>query len=526
MALPEFLSAMLDPGFYPRRPAAVALVQTHISFVLLAGDEVYKIRKPVRFSFLDFSTLERRRHDCGEEVRLNRRLAPHVYLGVVSICAENGRFRLGPEEDAAAIEYAVRMRHLPEERRLDRLLRRNAVTPALVDQIAARLADFHREASAAEEVVANGSPAAVAAILDGNFAAVRPFRDATIPAADDDAIQNFAHRFLARHESLLRRRQAEKRIREGHGDLHTDHLYFADGLVIVDCIEFNTAFRYCDVASDIAFLSMDLDYHGHPELAARLVERYAALADDPELPGLIPFYSCYRAYVRGKVDSLKSAEEEVGPDEQAAARDSARRHFDLAYRYTWTATPALVVIAGLSGTGKSTVAAELRRRTGFVHVNSDVVRKQLAGLAPTDRGGTDFGSGLYTAEHSARTYDRMFEMADEALAAGRGVVVDATFQLAAGRETARRIAAARNAPFLLVECRCPEAEVEHRIRGRTARGDNPSDAGWEIHLEQRRRSEPFAEPDRLVLDTAAPPEELSRRVESALRNRAPAHSQT
>lgn len=527
MPLPAFISAMLDPGFYPHRPAAVTLVQTHISYVLLAGSEVYKVRKPVRFSFLDFSTLDRRRYDCGEEVRLNRRLAPDVYRGVVSVCAENGRFRLGAEDDPSRVEYAVHMRRLPEDRRLDQLLVRGAVAPAMIDQIAERLATFHREASAGDEVIANGRPAAVAAILDGNFAAVLPFRDATVPAADDDAIQNFAHDFLARHDSLFRKRQAQKRIREGHGDLHTDHVYFANGLVIVDCIEFNTAYRYCDVASDIAFLSMDLDYLGHAELAAQLVERYAALADDPDLPRLVPFYASYRAYVRGKVDSLKSVEDEVGPDEQNAARDSARRHFDLAYRYTWVATPALVVVAGLSGTGKSTVAAELQRRTGFVHINSDVVRKRLAGLAPTDRGQAAYRAGLYSPEHSVRTYDAMYEMADAALAAGRGAIVDATFQLAVGRQAARRIAAGRVVPFLLVECRCPEGDIESRLRKRTERGDSASDADWEIHLEQRRRCEPFTEPDRLVLDTTASPAELSRRIERTLRERhAPTDSQT
>ena len=521
MSFPEPIQAMLRPEMYPYRPATVDFVQTHISYVFLAGDEVYKVKKPVHFSFVDFSTLERRRHFCHEEVRLNRRLAPHVYLGVVAICRAGVTYRLGSEGDAAAVEYAVRMRRLPADRTLDQLLDRGDVTLAMIDQLARRLADFHRRADAGPHVTANGDVAAIAAVLEDNFAGMRPFHGVTIAAAEDDAIQKFSRDFLRRQGPLFRRRRAEHRIRDCHGDLHTEHICFDGEPVIFDCIEFNPKFRYCDTASEIAFLAMDLDYHERPELARHLVSDYAAHADDPELPGLVPFYQCHRAYVRGKVDSLKSAEEEVEPAERERARASAQRHFALAYRYTWAYRPCLVMIAGLSGTGKSAVAGVLAARTGFVHINSDVVRKRLAGLAAESRVSAAYESGLYSPEHSRRTYAAMLAEAAELLGAGRGVVLDATFQRRTDRDATRALARKYTVPFLLVECYCREDELRRRLEARQGRA-GASDADWNVYLEQRRRYEVIGNDERddaLLIDTTVPLPEVAASVERALRPR-------
>lgn len=523
MTFPEPIQAMLRPQMYPHHPAAVQLVQTHISYVFLAGAQVFKVKKPVHFSFLDFSTPERRRHYCHEEVRLNRRLAPHVYLGVVAICRAGTGYRLGSEDDAAAVEYAVRMHRLPADRTLDQLLEAGAVTLPMMDQLARRLADFHRHADAGPQVTANGEIAAIGAVLDDNFANMRPFRDVTIPAGDDDAIQQFSHGFLRRHEALFRRRQAEHRIRDCHGDLHSEHICFDGEPVIFDCIEFNPKFRYCDVASEIAFLAMDLDFHERPDLANHLVATYAGYADDPELPRLLPFYQCYRAYVRGKVDSLTSAEEEVEDATRARVRRSAQQHCGLAYRYTWAYSPSLVIIAGLSGTGKSAIASALRARTGFVHINSDVVRKRLAGLAADEPVSAGYESGLYSPEHSARTYTTLLAQAAEHLASGVGVILDATFQRRANREAARAVARQQKVPFLLVECRCGEDEVRRRLSQRRGAA-GPSDADWSVYLEQRRHYEAIAPDERdgwLALDSAAPVPALTSAVERALRASAP-----
>lgn len=522
--LPPVVGAMLAPDFYPVPPARVELLQTHISYVLLAGDQVYKLKKAVRFAFLDFSSLERRRHFCEEEVRLNRRLAGDVYRGVVAIVPRGGGFALAPADAPGAVEYAVHMRRLPAERALARLLDAGRVGEPLIDRVAARLAAFHAVADGGPEIARGGDPAVIARLMDDDFAEVAALHGDTISAADDGAIQRWCHARLAALGPLLRRRQAAGRIRDGHGDLHAEHIYAlpadaepgapgsAGELVIVDCIEFSPGFRHRDVAADVAFLAMDLEYHGRADLAARLVATYAARAADPDLPALVPFYACQRAYIRGKVDSLKGRAAEVEPADAAAARASARRHFALALRYTWSDARALVIVCGLSGSGKSTIAAALAARTGFAHLNSDRTRKALAGLAPTARGGPE----LYTPERSAATYAALEAGAAAAWAAGRGVILDGTFQRRAHRD--RAIAAFAGAPALIVECRAGEAEIRRRLAARAARDDDPSDADWPVYHRQRAAYEPVAgDEPHLTVDTTRPAAEVIAAVEERLR---------
>ena len=515
--LPPLAQALLRPEFYPHRPAAVKLVQTHISYVFLAGDEVYKVKKAVRFAFLDFSTLERRHHFCREEVRLNRRLAPNVYRGVVAICQRDGGFALAPETAPDAVEYAVHMHRLPADRILTSLLERDQVRPELIDAIAARLAAFHAEAAADPEVARGGDPSVIAALLEDDYSEVDAFHGDTVSAHDDAAIRQFCRDFLHRHDALLRRRQAAGRIRDGHGDLRAEHICCTNGLAIFDCVEFNPAFRHRDVAAEIAFLAMDLTSYGRGDLADRLVVRYAQLTDDRELEGLVPFYACQRAYIRGKVDSLKSGENDVGAAERAAARQSAIDHFALALRYTWAQTSCLVVVVGLSGSGKSFLAGALRARTGFVHINSDITRKRLVGVAPTARPGAE----LYTSARSAQTYASMYAAAGEALAAGRGAIIDATFQRRVDRDAARAVAQRAGRPILFVECVCSEEETRRRLAARARRNDDASDADWAIYRQQRARYEPFG-PDeaaeRIAVDTSRPLDRSLADVERALRS--------
>jgi len=516
--LPPFLQALLRPELHPHA-TTIDLVQTHISYVVLAGDDVYKIKKPVRFAFLDFSTLDRRHHFCREEVRLNRRLAPDTYLGVKAICAQGDRFTLAGEDAAGAVEYAVHMRRLPEDRMLTTLLERNAVRTELIDALAARLADFHAAAEAGEAVARGGDPAVLRQLADDDFGEVDAFHGETIAAGDDAAIRQFVHDFLREHEALLRRRQTEGRIRDGHGDLHADHVCCTTPLVIFDCVEFNPQFRHRDVAAEIAFLAMDLVYRRRADLADRLVARYAELTGDADLPALVPFYACHRAYIRGKVDSLKSAEAEVGAAERAEARRSAAAHFALAYRYTWSYAPRLVVVVGLSGTGKSTVAAALQARTGFTHINSDATRKRLAGVPLTARPGVE----LYTPARSAATYAAMYAAAAEALAGGLGAILDATFQRRIDRDRARAVARRAGVPILFVECVGPPEQVRRRLAERERRGDDASDADWSIHEQQRMRYEPFAADEvheRYVADTRGPHLALIGEIERALRRNA------
>ena len=521
MTLPPPVAALLRPEAHPDAHGRIELKQTHISYVVLAGDDVFKIKKAVSFGFLDFSSLPLRRHFCHEEVRLNRRLAADLYRGVVGIVPRGDGFGIGPEDDPQAVEYAVHMRRLPEERTLDRLLAAGAVSPAMIERIAERVAEFHAQAASGPEITAYGDPEAVWSVLTGNYAVTSGYRNVTITAFDDDAIQSFAANFLHRHEALLRRRQAEGRIRDCHGDLHVQHVCFTNGLLIFDCIEFNPRLRYCDVASEVAFLAMDLDAHDAPALANHFVTHYAAIAGDPAVHDLLPLYKCHRAYIRGQVDSMKAAQPEVSDEERATARASAERHFALAYQYTWTPTPCLVVVAGLSGTGKSAVGARLAARTGWVLLNSDRVRKELAGMAPTARpASTAETERLYSPAMSARTYQALFDGAAAGLANGRGVILDATFLRRIDRDGARELARRQQVPVLIVECRLDDSEVRRRIAARIRADRDASDATWAVYQNQQRHADPFAEDERdtqLELSTAGPVEVACLEVERTLR---------
>jgi len=518
--LPPFIAAMLEPAFYPNQPDSVDLIQTHISYVLLAGERVYKLKKQVRFSFLDFSTLPQRRHFCHEEVRLNRRLAPDTYLGVRGVVADGDGFRLAADDDPAAIEYAVEMRRLPADRMLPALLQRNEVTAEVIESIVMRLVAFHRAADSGPEVRAAGDPQRVLEAMDADFAEAARFRGVTIAPGDDDAVIGFCRDSMRRWGPLLERRRLDGKVREGHGDLHAEHVCMTDGVVVFDCIEFNPAFRCRDVAGEIAFLAMDLDYRERLDLSSLFVERYAAAAEDADLRQLVPFFKAHRAYIRGKVDSLKSEEPEVDESERSAAAESARRHFALAYRYTWSDLRCLIVIVGLSGSGKSTIARALRERTGFAHFSSDVIRKQLAGVDPRSRVGAGDASGLYSPERSAQTYARMLELAGDELDAGRSAIVDATFLRRADRDAARAPAREKSAPLVFIECECDPREVIRRLRARQAENNDPSDADEDVYQRQREAYEPFAGDElaeRLSVDTTVDTSVILQSIEARLR---------
>lgn len=515
MTLPALVEAMLDPSFYPHRPSRVELVQTHISYVFLAGDEVYKIKKPVRFRFLDFSTSAQRLRFCREELRLNRRLAPATYLGLNGVRTSDAGYALTAEDDPRAIDYAVHMRRLPEDRMMSALLERGEVTGSMADTLVDRLASFHRSARSGAEVSAHGMPDAIASVMAGSFATGRRFRSDLVDAREHDAIESFCLRFLANNRPLLERRIADGRVRECHGDLHTEHVCFVEPLEIFDCVEFSEEIRCCDVASEMAFLAMDLAYHRRSDLAERLIARYAETTADTALSRLVPFYACHRAYIRAMVDGLAASEPELPDDQRSKLKESARRHFLLAYRYAWTDRRCLVVFCGLSGSGKSTLAAAVERRIGWRRWSSDVVRKQIAGMEPLERVASDRIEWLYSPQMSARTYSVLYAEAQAALAAGNGAVLDATFLRRVDRDQVRRLAARLRVPILIVECRCSEEEIARRL---AERNNDASDADWKVYLHQRRTHDAIAldEPAILSVDTTRGLADALRVVEKRL----------
>lgn len=520
--VPALVAAMSEPGFYPHFPEWVELRQTHISFVFLAGEFVYKIKKPVRFSFLDYSTVAMRRHFCVEELRLNRRLAPSTYLGVVPILAGKEGFFLGDDDVLRqdAVEYAVKMRKLPEARMLDRLVRAGGAGDGEIHAIAGKLAAFHSAASAAKARI-YGAPGVIGRALEDNFRETERFIGQTIAAEDHRRLRGYSREALSAHRLLFQFRIAEGRVREGHGDLRAEHICLTRDIEIFDCIEFSERLRTCDVASELAFLAMDLDDLGHPCLARELVTTYAQATEDEGLLRILPFYKCYRAYVRGKVESLKSAEPEVSPGEREKAADRARRYFRLARRYAAGAPPpALVIVCGLPGSGKSTLARELADRTGFPLFNSDVVRKRLAGLPNTSRVSEEYRTNIYSHAFTELTYDTLLIAAKRCLRHNEGAIVDATFKDVRHRRLFRNLAEDLRVPVVFVECLADEREIHRRLEEREQRPGEISDATWEIYLRQRKEFAPLREiPDSglIRVRTDRGPEEALTRIESWLR---------
>ncbi len=517
--LPPLINQLLNPAVYPHPVERVELVQTHISFVLLAGDFVYKIKKPVNFGFLDYSTLAKRRYYCRQEMLLNRRFCADIYLDVLPIRESNGRYRLGGTQGKVT-EYAVKMRRLPLERRLDTLLTRGEATHGMLEALATRLAGFHEAAETTAAISSIGERGIRQAWRE-NFEQWAPYIGRTLTAEQDDLLHRYTGSFFRRQRELLRRRAAEGRIRDCHGDLRSDSICFREhDVCIFDCIEFNRRFRYTDIAGDVGFLAMDLDYRGYPQMAETFVRQYVAASGDSGLLEVLGFYKCYRAAVRAKVEGFRIDQPETGERERRRAIAAARRYFDLACRYARRDTPALIVMHGLSGSGKSTIARALASGLGIEVVASDVVRKQLAGIAPAERRLEPVNRGIYSAAFTDKTYRAALRAALASLRAGRTVLLDATFLKRKHRQWAQTLARKQDTPFLCLEVRAREQAVRKRLDQRLNEALDPSDARWEIYVAQKRTREPLEElpaNERLALDSEQPLGELVERVRRKLR---------
>lgn len=521
--LPPLIRALLRPQAYPHATGRIELLQTHISFVLLAGGFVYKIKKPVDFGFLNFSTLARRRYYCRQEAVLNSRLCSDTYLGVVPIREKDGLVAIGGP--GRTVEYAVHMRRLPAEGMMDRLLAEGKLTVEMVRRVARRVAAFHASAATSPRIAAIGAKG-IHYAWDENFRQWAPNIGVTVTPEQDRLLRAFGERFFAAKRGVLARRAAEGRIRDCHGDLRSDSVCFAgDGLCIFDCIDFSRRLRYTDVAGDAGFLAMDLDYRGHPDVADAFVEAYIEAAGDADLREIIDFYKCYRAGVRGKVEGFLLAEPEVPAAMKRRARAAARRYFSLAARYARSLPPPMLVITcGLAATGKSTLARRLAGTVGCEVASSDVVRKRLAGIEPAEHRPEAFGQGIYTADFTERTYDALLDEARRAIESGRSILLDATYTRRAHRLQAARLALELGAQFACIALRASDGLVRRRLRKREREGGDPSDAGWDVYLVQKRRFQRPTEVEaaRLVtVDAARPAETQLRIVLAALRKLSP-----
>jgi aminoglycoside phosphotransferase family enzyme/predicted kinase len=499
--------------------AGFELIETHISWVFLGETDVFKVKRPVDVGFLDFTTLDKRREACDAEVLLNRRLAPDVYIDVVPIAVDGaGVHRIGGA--GTVVDWAVHMRRLAAGRRADELLQAGLLEPSHVDALASHIALFHAEARCDQEISRHGDVETIRRNVKENFEQTQgSIRDYL---SDEQAREIEAWQLdTLSTEDRFAARVAGDRVRDGHGDLRLEHVYFGtdESITIIDCIEFNERFRYADVCADVAFLSMDLAWHGRVDLAERFLARYARESNDFDLYSVVNFYESYRAFVRGKVASLLANDEAASPSTRARARREARRYFMLALAYERPplVPPRVVAVGGMIASGKSKVATAIGTMLAAPVLSSDRTRKHLEGRDPTASMQSGAWTGAYSPQATELVYAELLRIADVVVCSGRPAVLDASFRTAAMREAARHLADRHGVPFSFVECSAPRDLLVERLMRREGLAAHESDARADLLDEFERRFEPVDEipsSEHVQLDTARPWDENRKLLES------------
>jgi aminoglycoside phosphotransferase family enzyme/predicted kinase len=480
-------AALARPGAYRHKPDGVEVKETHISWVFIAGELVYKLKKPLVLEFLDYGTAARRREMCREEVRLNRRLASDIYLGVRGVAPVSGRVELTDEDDPRAVDYVVEMRRYDEHTSLAARLDRGELGRHEVSEVGAVLARFH--AAARRATVRGPAVLVLERRFDRNLRELLACVEQRGEVARVQALERLAHAYVAGHARELARRASHGCTREGHGDLRAEHVLVDGSVRAVDCLEFDPDLRELDVADDLAFLVFDLAAHGGERFGELLVQAYRNEGGDPGDDSLIAFYATYRALVRAKVALVRAAQLPAGSAAHGQASADARALILLAERFAWRARlPAVIVVCGGPASGKTHLAAALTQRSGLPHLSADVTRKRLAGIEPRQRA----PEGIYTAEWNAQTYDELGRRATRAIAEAGGAIVDATFRHVADRR-AFKIALRSDAPTLFIECRAPRAVLADRAVRREHDPRRVSDADVEIVLREEQAWEPLDE---------------------------------
>ncbi len=499
-----FLEALQNPQLFDHPVSGFELIETHISWVLLTGPFAYKIKKPVNLGFVDFSTLQKRHHFCLEELRLNRRLAPMLYLAVVPLCGSPQHPAIGGP--GRPFEYAVKMLQFNTGDRLDLLLQRGALQPSHIDQLAATVAEFHAGVAVSDPISRRGRPEEIQQPVTENFTTLLQL---AVVREQTDTIRQIARwsgQRLQDQLGALQRRKREGHIRECHGDMHLGNMVLLEGKVVIfDCIEFNPSLYWIDTMSELAFVVMDLERRGRPGLAFRFLNRELELSGDYMGLEVLDYYLCYRAMVRAKVAGIR-----LSQDDSPHSRRELCEYLHLAERYTAGRRPRLFITHGFSGSGKSFLTQQLLEQTGTIRIRSDIERKRLFGLAPAASSNSPQGGGIYTPRHSRRVYQRLLELADSILGCGYPVIVDATFLKQEQRTMFRTLAERRAVPFTILDFQAPLDLLRHRVRQRRSEGKDASEATLAVLERQLDNAEPLTQ------------QELTRTVTvDAARNRFP-----
>ena len=480
-------SALSRPETYPHRPAQVEVRETHISWVFLAGELAYKLKKPLVLDFLDYGTPRRRRAMCEEEVILNRRLAPRIYLGVRGVAVTDGGVQLTAADDRRAVDFVVEMRRYDERATLAARLERGELGQEQVRAVAAMLARFH--AAARPVRVGDGPVLAVERRFDRNLQELLACVEQWSEIGRVQALERFAHAFIAAHAKTFQLRANGGRVREGHGDLRAEHVLTNGNVEVVDCLEFDQALRELDVADDLAFLVFDLTARGGERFSDLLVQAYREAGGDPGEDWLIAFYAAYRALVRAKVALVRASQRAAQTPERGEESARMRNLIAVAERFAWRARlPLLIVVCGLPASGKSHLTSALAQLSGLAHLSSDATRKRLAGVPSTKRA----PGARYSAEWNARTYTALGERAARAVAASGGALVDATFRHLVDRRSFMSALRGPASP-VFIECQAPRAVLVERAARRERDPQRVSDADTAVVTRELGSWEPLDE---------------------------------
>jgi uncharacterized protein len=490
--LPPVIQQMLQPDFYPHAVTEpIELIQTHVSYVLLTGEFVYKLKKPVNFGFLDFSTLEKRKHFCHEELRLNQRGAAELYLDVVLITQDGDRYRLGGQGEP--VEFAVKMQQFPQETLLSAMDDRGELTDAHLEELAKVLAEFHQKAPTNDYILSFGEIPQVRQSIDENYEQTIGYIGGPQTQQQFDETKAYTDQLFVDQAAVFRDRVQTQKIRECHGDIHLRNIALWNGKILLfDCIEFNEPFRFVDVMYDVAFTMMDLDARKRSDLSNLFMNTYAEQTGDWEGLQVLPLYLSRQAYVRAKVTSFLLSDPAVPDAVKQDAQATASDYYRLAWDYTQHKTGKLTLMCGLSGSGKTTTAKQLARESGAVHIRSDAARKHLAGLA-LDQKGDD---SLYTPEMNQKTYDRLLDLGVKLASQGYSVILDAKYDRQAFRLPVIEQAQAAGIAVEILHCDAPMEVLRDRVMQR--QGDI-SDATASV-LENQQM-EPFSEAEQAFVKT-------------------------
>jgi len=487
----QLIDALIEQDILGHKAVTPQLIETHTAWVILTGEFAWKIKKPVNFGFLDYSTLGKRHFYCDEEVRLNRRFAPQIYLDVVAIAGSAECPR--PGGDGPVLEYAVRMRQFPAGGLLSQLAEQRQLELRHIDQMVERVAGFHRDTAVAPADTPYGEAERIHHWVSENFQHIRPLLNTPGEIEQLERVRQWTEAEHERLGPLMSRRKRQGAIRECHGDLHLGNITLIDDEVtLFDCIEFNPELRWIDVISEVAFLVMDLEDRGYRNHAFHFLNGYLQYSGDYEGLEMLRYYRVYRALVRAKVAMLRKQQAGAGRQAVQTANAEYLQYMQLAQQSIGRGRPAVLITYGVSGSGKSTIARQLCEAAGMIQLRSDVERKRMAGLAATERSVSDTGSGLYSAEQTAKTYRRLADLATGVLQAGYAVIVDATFLQRQYRDLLRALAEQNRVPFVILEFQVADAELERRIKAREVQGVDPSEATLAVLQEQRKTGQSLA----------------------------------